>query len=121
MGTFDEAFKSRIQVALHYQTLRKKSRKQIWQNFFEMIEEENDEIDMSEFYSRIDELAEEEMNGRQIRNCLKTAQHLSKFRNEPLSWRSLSQAITTASNFQKYLKDIQGHNDDTWAREERLR
>jgi len=121
VGTFDEAFKSRIQVALHYKPLNRKSRKQIWQNFFEMIGEQDDDVDIDEFESRVDELAAEEMNGRQIRNCLQTAQQLSKFKREPLSWSSLSQAIKTASDFQRYLKSIHGHNDETWAREERLR
>ncbi|CAI6238217.1 unnamed protein product [Periconia digitata] len=121
VGSFDEAFKSRIQVALHYKPLNRQSRKQIWQNFFEMIEEENSDVDVGEFESRLDELAKEEMNGRQIRNCLQTAQQLSKFKEEPLSWSSLSQTIKTAANFQRYLKEIQGHNDEQWAREEHLR
>ena len=46
VGTFDEAFKSRIQVALHYKPLNRKSRKQIWQNFFEMIREQDDDVDI---------------------------------------------------------------------------
>ncbi|KAK7697667.1 hypothetical protein SLS64_013297 [Diaporthe eres] len=32
VGTFDEAFKSRIQVAIHYESLTKKSRRAIWRN-----------------------------------------------------------------------------------------
>ena len=34
VGTFDEAFKSRIQVALHYTNLDRVARKKIWKNFF---------------------------------------------------------------------------------------
>jgi AAA+ superfamily predicted ATPase len=121
VGSFDEAFKSRIQVALHYMPLNRQSRKQIWQNFFEMIEEENSDVDVDQFKNRLDELAKEEMNGRQIRNCLQTAQQLSKFKEEPLSWSSLSQTIKTTAKFQHYLEKIQGHNDEKWAREEQLR
>lgn len=121
VGTFDEAFKSRIQVALHYKPLSPKSRKQIWRNFFDMIEEEGDDIDVGNLESRLDELAAEDMNGRQIRNCLQTAKQLSQFKGEPLNWTNLSLALKTASDFQRYLKNIHGHNDETWAREERLR
>jgi hypothetical protein len=77
VGTFDEAFSSRIQVALHYGPLTKKSRKQIWQNFFDMLEEQEVDVNMAEFENRLDELAAEDMNGRQIRNCLLTAQQLA--------------------------------------------
>ncbi|OBT83812.1 hypothetical protein VE02_05515 [Pseudogymnoascus sp. 03VT05] len=35
VGTFDEAFKSRIQVAIHYKDLTRISKKKIWQNFTE--------------------------------------------------------------------------------------
>lgn len=121
VGTFDEGFKSRIQAALHYKPLNRKSRKQIWKNFLEIIEEEDSEVDLSEIEDRLDELSAEDLNGRQIRNCLKTAQQLSKFRKEPLSWSSLSQTLKSAADFQRYFNNIQGHNDETWAREERLR
>ena len=121
VGTFDEAFKSRIQVALHYKPLNRNSRKQIWRNFFDMMEEQNEDIDLDDFESRLDELSAQDMNGRQIRNCLQTAQQLSRFKGVPLNWNSLSRALKTAFDFQRYLTNIQGHNDETWAREERLR
>ena len=121
MGTFDEAFKSRIQLALHYGPLTKKSRKQIWLNFLNMLEEQDVDVDIAELEGRLDELAAEDLNGRQIRNCLLTAQQLAHHKQERLGWEHLSQAIKTAIDFQKYLKNIHGHNDEQWAREERLR
>ena len=33
VGTFDEAFKSRIQLSLRYKRLQRHQRKQIWLNF----------------------------------------------------------------------------------------
>lgn len=122
VGTFDEAFKSRIQVAIRYENLSKKSRKAIWRNFFDMIEESADEdANMSELESRLDQLAAEEMNGRQIRNALLTARQLAKHRKETLDWQHLDQAIRTSAAFNKYLKTIKGHSDDQWAREEQIR
>ena len=121
VGTFDEAFNSRIQVALHYGPLTKKSRKQIWLNFMDMLEEQDVEVDRAELESRVEELAAEDMNGRQIRNSVLTAQQLATYKQERLGWDHLSQAIKTAIDFKKYLKNVHGHTDEQWAREERLR
>ncbi|KAK1516996.1 uncharacterized protein CCOS01_12545 [Colletotrichum costaricense] len=122
VGTFDEAFKSRIQVAIHYDNLTKMSRKAIWQNFFDMIEESTDEdANMPELQRRLDQLASEEMNGRQIRNALLTARQLAKHRKERLDWEHLSQVIKTSAAFNKYLKAVRGHTDEQWARGESLR
>ncbi|KAK8022041.1 AAA family ATPAse [Apiospora rasikravindrae] len=121
VGTFDEAFKSRIQVAIHYDNLTKKSRKAIWRNFFDMIEESEEDANMPELERRLDELAAEEMNGRQIRNALLTARQLAKHRNEMLDWEHLNQVIKTSAAFNKYLKTVKGHTDDRWAREEGIR
>ncbi|KAK0370394.1 hypothetical protein CLIM01_12254 [Colletotrichum limetticola] len=122
VGSFDEAFKSRIQVAIHYDNLTKMSRKAIWQNFFDMIEESVEEdANMPELERRLDQLASEEMNGRQIRNALLTARQLAKDRKERLDWEHLSQVIKTSATFNKYLKAVRGHTDEQWARGESLR
>ncbi|KAI2619518.1 hypothetical protein GGS26DRAFT_572533 [Hypomontagnella submonticulosa] len=122
VGTFDEAFKSRIQVAIHYNKLKTKSRKAIWRNFLDMIEDSADEdANISELEGKLDELAAEDMNGRQIRNALLTARQLAKHKNETLNWSHLSQVMRTSAEFNKYLKDVKGHTDDQWARAENLR
>jgi len=122
VGTFDEAFKSRIQVAIHYGDLKRDARRKIWQNFFEMITEaDNEEVNIAELECRLDELAACEMNGRQIRNALLTARQLAKHRKEQLDWRHLSQVMKTSADFNKYLQTVRGHSDKQWAREEMLR
>ncbi|KAH7010301.1 P-loop containing nucleoside triphosphate hydrolase protein [Ilyonectria destructans] len=121
VGTFDEAFQSRIQVAIHYDNLTKRSRKQIWRNFLDMIEEADEDANISEFERRLDELAAEEMNGRQIRNALLTARQLAKHRKETLDWEHLNQAMKTSSAFNKYLKTVRGNSGEQWAREGGIR
>ncbi|KAK8007838.1 hypothetical protein PG989_001828 [Apiospora arundinis] len=121
VGTFDEAFKSRIQVAIHYDNLTKNSRKAIWGNFFDMIEKSGEDANMSELEGRLEELAGEEMNGRQIRNALLTARQLAQYRKERLGWEHLNQVMKTSAAFNKYLRTIKGHTDDRWAREEGIR
>ncbi|KAL8317780.1 hypothetical protein RB597_001274 [Gaeumannomyces tritici] len=78
-----------------------------------MMEESDDEdVNMAELERRLDELAAEEMNGRQIRNALLTARQLAKHRQERLDWEHLSQVIKTAVTFNKYIKTLRGHSDD---------
>lgn len=121
LGTFDEAFKSRIQVALHYENLNRSARKKIWQNFLDMLEEDEENVNFDEIKLHLDDLAEKALNGRQIRNVLTTARQLAIFRNERLDWKHLKQALSVSSNFSEYLKDMQGHTDDQRMRDSRLR
>ncbi|KAH8790709.1 P-loop containing nucleoside triphosphate hydrolase protein [Hyaloscypha finlandica] len=58
-GTFDEAFKSRIQ--------------KIWKNFFDMMEADEENVNLDELNKHMQELADQDMNGREIRNSLTTA------------------------------------------------
>jgi SpoVK/Ycf46/Vps4 family AAA+-type ATPase len=68
----DPAFESRIHVSIHYPELTTPSRRQIWQQF---ISESNIE-NFSE--TDLDQVARLELNGRQIKNVLKTAHLLAK-------------------------------------------
>lgn len=121
VGMFDEAFKSRIQVALHYENLNRSSRRQIWQNFIDMLEEDEEDVNFDEIKLHIDDLAGKELNGRQIRNVLTTARQLAIYRNERLEWEHLIQALSVSSDFSAYLKRMQGHTDDQRARDVGLR
>jgi len=118
---FDEAFKSRIQVALHYENLTRSSRKKIWSNFFDMLEEDEEDVNLDELRDHLDELAADETNGRQIRNALTTARQLAIYRSERLEWTHLEQAIKVSTNFNEYLKRLHGHTDDQRARDDKLR
>lgn len=121
VGTFDEAFKSRIQVALHYEKLNRSARKTIWQNFFEMLEEDEENVNFDELNFHLGDLAAKELNGRQIRNTLTTARQLAIHRNERLDWEHLEQALAVSSDFNAYLLRVQGHSDDQRARDTGLR
>ncbi|ETS82900.1 hypothetical protein PFICI_04776 [Pestalotiopsis fici W106-1] len=122
VGTFDEAFTSRIQVALTYGPLTASSRRKIWQNFLDMVQTDKDDVDMDDLLSHFDELVRGyEMNGRQIRNVFTTARQLAIFKEETLVWDHLEQALQSVSAFNKYRQGLHGHTDDEWAREEKLR
>ncbi|KAM7203291.1 putative AAA domain containing protein [Rhypophila sp. PSN 637] len=110
VGTFDEAFKSRIQLALRYEKLRTDQRKQIWRNFMERLktlaEEERNSIDFSNVTLHLNELAAQEMNGREITNSITTARQLAKYMKEKMTFSHLQRAIGMAQKFDRYLAEV---------------
>lgn len=72
VGTFDEAFRSRIQLALHYPNLGPQQRLRIWQTFIARLESLDEEsIDIKDLQDNLHLLKEEKLNGRQIRNIIR--------------------------------------------------
>lgn len=121
VGTFDEAFRSRIQLALHYPKLTPTFRKKIWQNFFDMLAEDKEDVDLAELGEHLEELSKREMNGREIRNALTSARQLAAYKRVTLQWKHLQETLSIGKVFVDYLSDVHGHADEDWAREERLR
>ncbi|KAL9009767.1 MAG: hypothetical protein Q9173_005234 [Seirophora scorigena] len=99
VGMLDEAFKSRIQVALHCENLNRSARKKIWQNSLDMLEEDDEDVNFGEIKPRLDDLAGKELNARQIRNVLTTARQLAIYRKERLDYDHLDQALSVSSDF----------------------
>jgi SpoVK/Ycf46/Vps4 family AAA+-type ATPase len=76
VATFDEAFKSRIQLALHYESPTEMQRKKIWKNFINRLgsfEADKNVIDIEDLRKHLALLATFNMNGRRIRNAVTTA------------------------------------------------
>jgi len=73
LSAIDPAFQSRIHISLDYPDLSTDSRRLIWKNF---LAASTLEVRVTE--KQIDELARLELNGRQIKNVLKTAQLLAR-------------------------------------------
>jgi SpoVK/Ycf46/Vps4 family AAA+-type ATPase len=123
VGTFDEAFKSRIQLSLHYQRLTEAQRVTIWDNFFERLETIDEEsVNVDDLRRNVRELAKYDMNGRQIRNALTTARQLAQFEGDMMDFRHLKHAIKVSAKFDQYLKNVKhGATDDDIAREEGVR
>jgi len=121
VGTFDEAFSSRIQVSLHFPLLDRPSRRQIWLNFLEILREDKEEIDFAGIERRIEELSDLEMNGRQIRNVLTTARQLAMYKMVTMEWEHVQKAVRSAADFTKYIQTVHGHTDEQNARDEKLR
>ena len=78
-GAIDEAFQSRLDVALALEVLSVNERKDVWYNFIEDLSPQisQRERELLRREAR-DEWCYEALNGRQIRNCVKTASVLAK-------------------------------------------
>ncbi|PGH01801.1 hypothetical protein AJ80_08968 [Polytolypa hystricis UAMH7299] len=123
VGTFDEAFKSRIQLALHYESLNKSQRLKIWRNFFAHLRSFTEEnIDFDDIDCALQELVGQELNGRQIRNAITTARQLAKFNGVTMSSEHLKRVIKVSRKFDTYLNTVkEGFTDDQIARDGGLR
>ncbi|KAH8761084.1 AAA family ATPase [Diaporthe sp. PMI_573] len=144
VGTFDEAFKSRILLSLHYEKLTKGQRRKIWRGFINHLEDthrdassngkdsrgEHDggssadlpDIDYQEILDSLDELASHELNGRQIRNIITTARQLAKFRGKTLNYGLLEEVISLSGKFDEYFRKLnENQSDEQIARSDGLR
>ncbi|KAK7955718.1 uncharacterized protein PG986_004940 [Apiospora aurea] len=85
VGTFDDAFISRIHVVIYYEDVGEPQRKQIWKQFFDKLERERKESIIVESRAKHFVLNDSEMrkipwNGREIRNAFHTAVSLAEYR-----------------------------------------
>lgn len=113
VGHFDAAFRSRIQLAIRYQTLDENQRTQIWGSFIRRLQTFNEEdIDISDLMDHIPELAKNKMNGRGIRNAITTARQFAKWKRQcpgsqhrQLDYAMMKEIVNIAGEFDKYLEE----------------
>ena len=119
VGTFDEAFESRIQLSLHYDNLTESQRRVIWTNFLTRLKDiDEDNINYHELKQNLRDLAKHDMNGRQIRNALTTARQLAQYKKERMDYRHLDHAIRVSARFDQYLRGVKhGLTSDAIARD----
>lgn len=98
VATFDDAFKSRIHVPLKYNDLTVDSRKQIWKNFLGKLDG-GVHIDEAGYES----LAQANINGRQIKNVIRTAKSLAQYHGQKLDRTKLEQVIKIQEEFEQDL------------------
>lgn len=131
VGTFDEAFKSRIQLAVHYHNLTLNQRTKIWGNFVQRLGKELGEegIDFVDLRHHIPQLAENEINGREIRNIITTARQCARWeRSQPnqsnykLDYEVMNEVLQTTKKFDQYIRDVkEGLSDDQLAAQDSIR
>ncbi|KAI9665062.1 MAG: hypothetical protein M1821_006510 [Bathelium mastoideum] len=95
--TFDLAFKSRTHLALKFHELSESARKDLWKSFVRRTS--NADIDAWP-ESIFDELAAVELNGRQIKNAVRTANTLAISSNAPISQEHLLIVLEAQKEFE---------------------
>lgn len=109
--TFDDAFQSRIHIALRYDDLDTKAKKAIFKIFVERARAVAG-VDLTPFDDEdYTNLARHNLNGRQIKNTIGTAQALAVNKGEPLSMRHIREVLNVQQNFEQDLKGGTGYQD----------
>ncbi|KAE9402944.1 P-loop containing nucleoside triphosphate hydrolase protein [Gymnopus androsaceus JB14] len=104
---FDEAFLSRIHVALHFHELTFESKVQVWSVF---ISKARATTSVTEEQLRI--LAMRNVNGRQIKNAVRTAQSLAIGKGEQLSFKHFMSTLDAMDDFTKKFESIRAGNEE---------
>ncbi|CAM1511017.1 Fc.00g085300.m01.CDS01 [Cosmosporella sp. VM-42] len=109
--TFDEAFQSRIHIALRYDNLDAKAKRTIFKMFLDKVRAlgkievqpltENDLVALSK----------QDLNGREIKNVVGSAQDLAVNKGEALSMRHIQQVLNVHAKFGRDLKGGTGYED----------
>lgn len=121
METFDEAFQSRIHLALKYGDLTVKARRTVWKMFLERIRDVEDaEVDTAGQVdgeakgatahepafteTDYDVLARKVLNGRQIKNVARTAQALALNEGRRVGLEHVKRVLEVQDEFNNDLK-----------------
>lgn len=115
VGIVDEAFQSRINLAIHFEKLTPMQRRVIWRKLLLDIERDG-AADYKLLECDVNDLAELKINGRQIRNIVSGAQKLASFKKTRLSYDLLQTFFVSSDQFSKYIQDTMGSSDDQIAR-----
>ncbi|KAL8365017.1 hypothetical protein RB595_004026 [Gaeumannomyces hyphopodioides] len=122
VGSFDDAFISRIHVQLHYPDFTNDDRMRVWETFMNKLKSERGDtmrltIDAKDYINGKD-MSKLEWNGREIRNAFQTAVALAEFDAEKdkegkikITDDHLRSVVELSGDFKKYLKVLHRGNE----------
>ncbi|KAI0903084.1 hypothetical protein F4823DRAFT_629696 [Ustulina deusta] len=114
VGHFDEAFKSRIHVAIGYEPLDDGAREKIWDNLFRKLKEDHKnggpeilyEYDAKQYVKKDPEVKKLKWNGREIRNAFQTAVALAVFDSKIAREKGVSDEDSIPEIKEKHLTQV---------------
>ena len=92
VAAFDAAFHSRIHISLHYASLAPAARERVWRSFGAAVRAALADAD----YAR---LAREPLNGRQIKNVVRTCEALAADKGERIAMRHIETVLSVVRGF----------------------
>jgi SpoVK/Ycf46/Vps4 family AAA+-type ATPase len=122
IGAFDDAFISRIHVALHYKRLSDDYRSKIWdKNFRRLMKEGNIQVSPSTIIYAVNDpdVRAVEWNGREIRNAFQTAVALAQYEARKagktevmLEVEHLRRVVKMSKLFKEYITSTHKNQDE---------
>jgi len=118
--TFDEAFQSRIHMGIRYDNLKPAARKKIWQHHVGKVEKmAADGCEDSKGQPKVklftdddfNELSKKNMNGRQIKNTVKTGQSIALSEETAFCMEHLKRVLEVAQAFEDDMRGGKGYRD----------
>lgn len=108
INSFDRAFMSRIHLALHYPPLTHRSRRELWYLFLKCASPESAKA--LRRTGALDKFAAEVLNGRQIKNLVRTASALAlssdKSADGRISQEYTAWALQPMKQFESYMAGV---------------
>jgi hypothetical protein len=110
VGVFDTAFKSRIHLAIRYPALSATSRRELWEIFITSgsVENKPQWIDSA----LLDKLAGYELNGRQIKNIVRTGFALALSAGTELSLKHIAIGLKALKSFDSDFAEDTGRDSN---------
>ncbi|KAK1597102.1 uncharacterized protein LY79DRAFT_587571 [Colletotrichum navitas] len=114
-------------LRFHHETLDISQRRRTWVNLLDLSHRDlpkqnnnkaqpaaghNKRIDLDSIKRHVHELAEEEMNGHQIRNAITAAVQIARYKDERMTYRHLGRVIKSPQRFHKSLGKARGDGAD---------
>lgn len=116
IGAFDTAFKSRIHLAIKYPNLSLHGRERLWETF--ITKASHGEVP-AWLYSSRGNLACENVNGRQIKNIVRTAYAIAVSNHTQMGLSHIKMALNAMKNFESDIAEdqekmaMQGEGEDS--------
>ncbi|KAL5400184.1 hypothetical protein PMIN06_000096 [Paraphaeosphaeria minitans] len=115
VATFDEAFQSRIHMGIRYEQLTVQARKKIWMHYVGKVlemDEKDGEGKVRVFADAdFDELSRKVMNGRQIKNAVKTSQSIAISEKGVFGMDYVKRVMESHEAFEEDMKGGRGYRD----------
>ncbi|KAK4955945.1 hypothetical protein LTR10_006884 [Elasticomyces elasticus] len=109
---FDEAFQSRIHLPLRYRELSTAAKKAVWKMFLEAVRKADSTLAVDDFTEEgLDHLSRRQLNGRQIKNAVRTAQAIALREGSKLSMEHVKTVLSVNEEFERDLKGGTGYTE----------
>lgn len=102
LASFDAAMKSRIHLALGYVSPGIQIREQMWLQALRNVPKE--EMDIEDVDEAVENVLQEELNGREISNAVNTARTIARYEKQRLQLRHIEMVVDVKRDFNKNLK-----------------